>query len=149
MRHRDELDDMRLDSTIFTLVRSVGQSYGRGMMHGVLHSCGFRVNQSRVAASLQRIAPFQHSARQRSTHQLLNPLPYQAHYFGDKLHLDQNEKCVMFGVTHVVAIDGYSRKIVGFNPQEKEEFKCGWIADRSTSSCEEESYLENGMHNML
>lgn len=23
-------------------------------------------------------------------------------------------KCVMFGVTHVLAIDGYSRKIVGF-----------------------------------
>ena len=30
------------------------------------------------------------------------------------MHLDQNEKCVMFGVTHVVAIDGCSRKIVGF-----------------------------------
>ena len=40
----------------------------------------------------------------------LNPLPYRAMYFGEKLHLDQNEKCVMFGVTHVVAIDGYSRK---------------------------------------
>ena len=45
---------------------------------------------------------------------MLNPLPYRARYFGEKLHLDQNEKCVMFGVIHVVAIDGYSRKIVGF-----------------------------------
>ena len=44
----------------------------------------------------------------------LNPLPYRAMYFGEKVHLDQNEKCVMFGVTHVVAIDGCSRKIVGF-----------------------------------
>lgn len=44
----------------------------------------------------------------------MNPLPYQARYFGQKLHLDQNEKCVMFGVTHVLAIDGFSRKIVGF-----------------------------------
>lgn len=31
---------------------------------------------------------------------------------GHKLHLDQNEKLAMFGVTHVIAIDGYSRKVV-------------------------------------
>ncbi|KAF5908653.1 sialin-like isoform X1 [Clarias magur] len=30
---------------------------------------------------------------------------------GHKLHLDQNEKPVMFGVTHVLAIDGFSKKI--------------------------------------
>lgn len=35
-------------------------------------------------------------------------------YFGEKLHIDQNEKMVMFGVTHVCAVDGYSGKIVGF-----------------------------------
>ena len=34
-------------------------------------------------------------------------------HFGEKLHLDQNEKRVIFGITHVVAVDGYSRKIVG------------------------------------
>ncbi|KAA0706776.1 hypothetical protein E1301_Tti019738 [Triplophysa tibetana] len=43
----------------------------------------------------------------------LNPVPYSAEYMGHKLHIDQNEKMVMFGVTHVVAVDGYSRKIVG------------------------------------
>ena len=32
-----------------------------------------------------------------------------ADYFG--LHLDQNEKLVMYGVTHVVSIDGHSRFI--------------------------------------
>ncbi|RVE63435.1 hypothetical protein OJAV_G00136250 [Oryzias javanicus] len=31
---------------------------------------------------------------------------------GHKLHLDQNEKLGMFGVTHVLAVDGYSSKIV-------------------------------------
>ncbi|KAF5891855.1 uncharacterized protein DAT39_018441, partial [Clarias magur] len=31
---------------------------------------------------------------------------------GHKLHLDQNEKLVMFGVTHVLAIDGFRKKIV-------------------------------------
>jgi len=44
-----------------------------------------------------------------------NPIPYYAQYFGHKLHLDQNEKLAMFGVTHVLAIDGYSSKIVGWS----------------------------------
>lgn len=39
-------------------------------------------------------------------------MPYQAAYFGQKLHMDQNEKMAMYGVTYVVAIDGYSGKIV-------------------------------------
>ena len=30
-----------------------------------------------------------------------------------KLHIDQNEKMAMYGVTHMVVIDGFSRKIVG------------------------------------
>ncbi|CAG2216976.1 unnamed protein product [Mytilus edulis] len=42
----------------------------------------------------------------------LNPIPYRAEYFGHKLHCDQNEKLVMFGLTHVAAIDGYSGKVV-------------------------------------
>ncbi|CAC5373737.1 unnamed protein product [Mytilus coruscus] len=43
-----------------------------------------------------------------------NPVPYQADHFGHKIHLDQNEKLVMFGVTHVIAVDGYSVKIVRY-----------------------------------
>jgi len=42
-------------------------------------------------------------------------LPYHAEYFGHKLHMDQNEKLVMFGVVHVLAVDGYSSKIVAWN----------------------------------
>lgn len=49
----------------------------------------------------------------RAANSMLDPLPYRVNHFGEKLHLDQNEKCVMFGITHVVAVDGYSRKIVG------------------------------------
>ncbi len=45
----------------------------------------------------------------------MNPIPYfAADYFGHKLHVDQNEKLVMYGVTHVCARDGYSGKIVAF-----------------------------------
>ena len=29
-------------------------------------------------------------------------------YFGHKLHIDQNEKLIMFGFTHFIAVDGYS-----------------------------------------
>ena len=45
----------------------------------------------------------------------MNPIPYHAGYFGHKLHMDQNEKLAMFGVTHVIAIDGYSSYIVGYS----------------------------------
>lgn len=45
----------------------------------------------------------------------LNPTPYQADYMGQKVHMDQNEKLAMFGVTHVVAIDGFSKKVVGYS----------------------------------
>lgn len=42
----------------------------------------------------------------------MNPQPYWAEYMGHKLHMDQNEKLAMYGVTHVVAVDGFSKKIV-------------------------------------
>ena len=111
IRCRGELDDSSLDNVVSCLVRRVGHSYGRQTMHGLLRSHGYRVSQSRIAMSLRHATPIQHTC---SMHQFLNPFLYQAHYYGDKLHLDQNEKCVMFGVTHVLAINGYSRKIVGF-----------------------------------
>ena len=59
--------------------------------------------------------------RRRDAIALLNPLPYRATYFGEKLHLDQNEKCVMFWVTHIVALDSFSRRIVRIYNQPKEK----------------------------
>lgn len=40
----------------------------------------------------------------------LNPVPYSAVYMGHKVHIDQNEKLVMFRVTHVLTVDGFSSK---------------------------------------
>ena len=37
----------------------------------------------------------------------------KADYFGHKMHLDQNEKLVMYGCTTVLAIDGYSNMVLG------------------------------------
>lgn len=83
-------------------------------MTGLLASQGIRAGQRRVGEALRRVNPGQHEQRRTCTARQLNPIPYYAEYFGHKLHLDQNEKLVMFGVTHICAIDGYSGKIVGF-----------------------------------
>ena len=56
--------------------------------------------------------PLSYHRRQQSLIDRTNPISYYAASFGHKLHLDQNEKLKMFGVTHVLAIDGYSRLIV-------------------------------------
>ena len=84
------------------------------MMTGLLASQGIRVCQLRVGKSLQRVNPGHHHRRLTRTHRLTNPVSYRSDYFGEKLHIDQNEKLVMFGVTHVCAIDGHSGKIVAF-----------------------------------
>ena len=88
--------------------------YGRRMMKGVLESKGLKVAESRVAQALQRVDPIHYKGRCSDTIDRLNPVCYVALYFGHKLHIDQNEKLIMFGVTHVIARDGYSGKIVGF-----------------------------------
>ncbi len=84
------------------------------MMTGFLASQGIRVCQLRVGQSLRRVNPGHHRHRLTRTHRLTNPSPYRSEYFGEKVHVDQNEKLVMFGVTHVCAVDGHSGKIVAF-----------------------------------
>ncbi len=84
------------------------------MLCGFLSSKGFRSSECRVGQSLKRLNPVYHSQRQNVALRSINPIPYKADYFGQKLHIDQNEKLVMYGTTHVCAIDGYSGKIVGF-----------------------------------
>jgi len=84
------------------------------MMTGLLSSRGIHVNQHRVSQSLNRVSPNYLRARQMATARQTNPVPYHADYAGHKLHIDQNEKMVMYGVTHIAAVDGYSGMIVGF-----------------------------------
>lgn len=92
----------------------VGPAYGRKMMSGFLRSQGFTVSEVRVGEALKRTDPLHHSSRSLVTYRSINPRIYHADHFGHKLHIDQNEKIVMFGVTHVAAIDGFSGRIVGF-----------------------------------
>ena len=85
------------------------------MLKGMLELKGIKVSEGRVATALKRVAPLQYEQRRHDEVDRLNPSPYISLYFGHKLHLDQNGKLRMFGVTHVVAKDGFSGKIVGFS----------------------------------
>ena len=68
---------------------------------GLLASQGLRISEHRVDQSLSRTNPAYHHARRTATDRQVNLTPYQANYFGHKLHIDQNEKRVMYGVTRV------------------------------------------------
>ncbi|XP_018927648.2 uncharacterized protein LOC109054865 [Cyprinus carpio] len=83
-------------------------------MTGYLTSKGIRAAESRVGRALRTINRPYHEMRCSGVRNL-NPIPYCATYTGHKLHLDQNEKLVMFGATHVLAIDGYSSKIMAYS----------------------------------
>ena len=85
------------------------------MLTGKLRSDGYRVGHNRVADSLRRVTPVYTYHRSSNTAKLLNPVPYQADYFGHKAHIDQNEKLIMYGVTHVAVSDGYSGLIARFS----------------------------------
>lgn len=80
----------------------------------MLASEGITVSERRVGESLSRVNPGYNHQRRTATARQINPHCYHADYFGHKLHVDQSEKLVMFGCTHICAVDGYSSKIVGF-----------------------------------
>ena len=92
----------------------VGPTYGRKTTTGLLAAEGIHVAEKRVGAALRRVSGRYHVMRTVMAHQRTNPVPYSSDYFGQKVHVDQNEKLVMFGCTHVCAIDGHSGMIVGF-----------------------------------
>ena len=74
---------------------------------------GLSVGQSRVGNALATVCPRNHQQRREGTFRHVNPIPYCDDCFGHKMLFDQNEKLVMYGVTHVVAVDGHSRFIAG------------------------------------
>ena len=113
IRYRSHIDAPTLDRFVHSRVLRVGHSYGRRTLHGLFRSEGINVSQQRIGSSLQRVFPNAYAHRATTLQRHINPVPYSASYFGQKLHFDQNEKLNMFGVVHVLAIDGFSRKIVG------------------------------------
>ncbi|XP_037626202.1 uncharacterized protein LOC119488538 [Sebastes umbrosus] len=112
LRKKGMVSNAQLEAAVVKAVQETGPTYGRRMMAGYLASKGVHASQQRVAAALRVSQLSNHEARSQGLRNL-NPLPYHAAYMGHKMHIDQNEKMIMFGVTYVMAIDGYSGKVVG------------------------------------
>ena len=88
----------------------VGQHENRA--HRVIRDSGLRVGRRRVVKSMKRVKAMPQERQLQNVIDKVNPIIYNAQYFGKILHLDQNEKLGMFGVTYVTALDDYSGKIV-------------------------------------
>ena len=101
---------------IFILLLQVGPTCGRKMIKGFLKSKGIDAGDRRVGKASSVVSALYHAARCANVQRNINPLPYKADYFRHKLHIDQNEKVVMYGLTHACASDGYSGKLVSFAP---------------------------------
>ncbi len=106
------LNDQEVDTAVERAVSEVGPSYGRRTLLGYVRSQGLQISERRIRPSIRRVTPLYVQNRYNCTYRLINPTPYYAQYFGHKLHMDQNEKMIRYGVTHVAASDGYSGKIV-------------------------------------
>ena len=100
------LTTSEVDDVVERTVSQVGPSYGHCTLTGLLRSEGIIVGEQRVRSSMRRITPTYIEQRCQRTYHQLNPTPYYAEYCGHKMHIDQNEKLVRFGVTNVAASDG-------------------------------------------
>ncbi|KTG44478.1 hypothetical protein cypCar_00040036 [Cyprinus carpio] len=105
------LPDAHLELEVAKAITETGPTYGRKMMKGYLAMKGVHAAETQIGSALRTMHQPYHEARRQGARNL-NPIPYQADYMGQKVHMDQNEKLAMFGVTHVLAIDGFSKKIV-------------------------------------
>ena len=77
-------------------------------------SCGITAGDKCIGRALSVVSPLYQVQRNSNTARQTSPFPYHTDYFGHKLHMDQNEKLKMYGLTEVSACDGYSGKIVAF-----------------------------------
>ena len=68
-------------------------------MAGYIRSKGQVLNRSQIRESLQRqrINPTDHERRRADTVRVRNAIPYNAAYYGHKLHCDQKEKLSRYG----------------------------------------------------
>ncbi|XP_067098565.1 uncharacterized protein [Osmerus mordax] len=108
---RNALTTQQLQVEVASAINEAGPTYGRKMLTGYLAAKGVHAAERRVGSILENLCQPYNAERYNGARNL-NPSPYYAKYMGHKLHIDQNEKLVMFGVTHVLAIDGFSSMIV-------------------------------------
>ena len=77
------------------------------MLTGTLRSAGINVAEYRVAQAMIIADPENHLLRVQDGQKRFNPVPYNAKYFGHKLHVDLNEKLVDYNCLIIGCIDGY------------------------------------------
>ena len=116
------LDKINLSKLFFnlnclsTFQFQVGPTYGWKMMTGYLaQKHDVHVGNKSFGKALAKVCLQHHVQRKTNTAKSLNPIPYRSDYFGHKRHMDQKEKLVIYGVTHILAIDGHSRFIASFS----------------------------------
>ena len=68
------------------------------MMCGLLRSENWRIGENIIGRSMKRVHLIQLENKRNEANRHINPR-------GHKLHVDQNEKMVMFRVVHIRAID--------------------------------------------
>ena len=64
------------------------------MITGTIRSKGIRVSEGVVGKAMKAVAPDAVKTRLPSSSHKMNPKVYAADYFGQKLHIDQNESYV-------------------------------------------------------
>ena len=101
--------------------------HGRRTWTGVLASKGLKAGEKRVGESLRIVSSLYSQARRHPVARMTNPGTYQADYFGQKLHIDQNKKNVMFGVMHIC--DRISHNKASTHTKSNLRFYQKWIAD--------------------
>ena len=68
-------------------------------MNAIRKEFGLSVGQNRVGNALVTVCPQNHQQQRKGIFLQVNPIPYRVDYFGHKMHFDQNEKLVMYGVS--------------------------------------------------
>ena len=87
IHYRSRLSDRELDVRVRSAVHSVGHSYGRRTLHGLMRSQHLHVSQGRLGSALSRVAPGPSQARRTRAYRQTNPIPYRADYYGEKIKM--------------------------------------------------------------
>ena len=85
------------NSRCLLLLFQLGSSYGLRSVRGHLRSKGITASEKRIRGALNATGSAAVVRRSQSAGELLNPKPYTSNGFGDKCHVDQNEKLIHVG----------------------------------------------------
>ena len=70
----------------------MGDNYGRKVKHEAMKVKGVNLDETKLGTILGEINPESQTNTQNVASHSLNPKIYNAKYFKDKIHYDQNEK---------------------------------------------------------